>query len=253
MWAVVLLPRWLGSSDRYRDKRSVSRFRRSLNSMSKASARRGHRSHDVSASAGRGVSRVDTAPDDGAIDHHLDTGADPFVGSPEDSARQRARSHQKRAKALADSATRRRRTMAGLGAVTALAAVGALLGLASWLLPVVCGLALVGFVYLARSRSRSVAAARNGRADGRAEQTSAPAVDERTWAPRTAPEPRYMREPKATNFPREIDSTENGPWTAERMLEQAAALRTAGDIDEEIGLDELVYPDSYATPRAVNE
>ena len=43
MWAVVLLPAGSGTSDRYRDARTTQRFRRSLRSVS---ARR-HRSHDV--------------------------------------------------------------------------------------------------------------------------------------------------------------------------------------------------------------
>ena len=49
MWAVVLLPRWLGTSDKYRDARTTQRFRRSLRSVSV----RRHRSHDVAAMPGR--------------------------------------------------------------------------------------------------------------------------------------------------------------------------------------------------------
>ncbi|MCB0901114.1 MAG: hypothetical protein KDB83_03125, partial [Actinobacteria bacterium] len=74
-----------------------------------------------------------------------------------------------------------------------------------------------------------------------------------TWDPVPAHEPSYMRAPRATAVPREIDVDENGPWTAERMLEQAAALRAEGDVDSELGLDEYAYPQEYQTARAVNE
>ncbi len=246
MWAVVLIPRWLGTSDRYRDTRTSKRFQRSLHAVS----RRVHRSHDVAAMPGRKPGRVDTAPADAAIDRHLDEGIDPFVGTAEDGHRRRAREHQVRRQASAAAAMRRRRILAGLGGLTALAVVGALVGVVPLMWPVLLGAVLGGYVFLMRNPSRLAGPARP-----ELRRTAAAAADSTpadTWEPREAPEPSYMRAPRATAIPRELDSTKNGPWTAERMLEQAAALRTGEDAEAELGLDELAYPE-YEPARAVNE
>ena len=132
--------------------------------------------------------------------------------------------------------------------MTTLALVGAVLGVVPLMWPVLLGATLGGYVFLLRNPSRLVSTTA---AKAPAAQTP-PAEQPQTWQARQAPEPSYMRAPKATAVPREIDSTENGPWTAERMLEQAAALRSEQDIDAELGLDELAYPE-YETARAVNE
>lgn len=244
MWAVVLLPRWLGTSDRYRDTRTSKRFRRSLHAVSRPR----HRSHDVAAMPGAKASRVDTAPADSAIDRHLDLGIDPFVGTAEDGYRQRAKEQQVKRQAGVAAAVRRRRILAGLGGLTVLSLLGAVLGVVPLMWPVLLGAALGGYIFLLRNPSRLVTTPVAPAPVS--EATSAPKAQ--TWEARQAPEPSYMRAPKATAFPREIDSTQNGPWTAERMLEQAAALRTGQDVDAELGLDELAYPE-YETARAVNE
>lgn len=246
MWAVVLIPRWLGTSDRYRDTRTSKRFRRSLHAVS----RRVHRSHDVAAMPGRKPSRVDTAPADTAIDRHLDEGIDPFIGTAEDGHRRRAREHQVRRQASAVAAMRRRRILAGLGGTTVLAAVGAVVGVVPLMWPVLLGAALGGYVFLMRNPSRLSGQVRPVSQPAARPATASAAAD--TWEPREAPEPSYMRAPRATAVPRELDSTKNGPWTAERMLEQAAALRTGEDAEAELGLDELAYPE-YEPARAVNE
>lgn len=246
MWAVVLIPRWLGTSDRYRDTRTSKRFRRSLHAVS----RRTHRSHDVAAMPGRGPSRVDTAPADTAIDRHLDLGIDPFVGTPEDGHRRRARAHHARRQASVAAAVRRRRILVGLGGLTGLSLLGALAGAVPLMWPVLLGAALGGYVFLLRNPATLSGEVRTPApvAEPVAETPAAAA----TWEPREAPEPSYMRAPRATAVPRELDSTANGPWTTERMLEQAAALRSGEDIDAELGLDELAYPE-YEPARAVNE
>lgn len=250
MWAVVLLPRWLGTSDKYRDSRSAQRFRRSLQSVS---ARR-HRSHDVAAMPDGRSGRVDTAPADAAIDRHLDLGIDPFVGTAEDGHRRRARQQDARQRATAAAAIRRRRVVAGLGALTALFIVGAVVGLTSIAWAAISSLALAGYVYLLRGQSRARARAAEARRRERAGRIAPVSSESRsTWDPVPAHEPSYMRAPRATAVPREIDVDENGPWTAERMLEQAAALRAEGDVDSELGLDEYAYPQEYQTARAVNE
>lgn len=244
MWAVVLLPRWLGTSDRYRDTRTSKRFRRSLHAVSG----RKHRSHDVAAMPDGSSSRVDTAPADSAIDRHLDLGIDPFVGSAEDGHRQRARQQQERKRATVAAAVRRRRIVTGLGGLMSVSLVGAVLGFVPLMWPVLIGATFGGYLFLLRNPSKLVTAPP---ATGTPAPASAPIADQ-TWQPRSAPEPSYMRAPKATAIPREIDSTTNGPWTAERMLEQAAALRNGQDAEAELGLDELAYPE-YETARAANE
>ena len=244
MWAVVLLPRWLGTSDRYRDTRTSKRFRRSLHAVTS----RKHRSHDVAAMPGASASRVDTAPADSAIDKHLDLGIDPFVGTAEDGHRQRARQQQVRKQATVAAVVRRRRILAVLGGLSAISLVGAVLGVVPLMWPVLLGAALGGYVFLLKNPSRLVSQPAPRAQEAPVAEAAAPP----TWEPRESPQPSYMRAPKATHLPREIDSTDNGPWTAERMLEQAAALRTGQDVDAELGLDELAYPE-YETARAANE
>ncbi len=251
MWAVVLLPRWLGTSDRYRDARTTQRFRRSLRSVS---ARR-HRSHDVAAMPGAQAGRVDTAPADTAIDQHLDLGIDPFVGSPEDGHRRRARHHESREAAGVAAALRRKRILTGLAVVSLVSLLGLVAGFVPMPVAVLALAALAGYVYLLASQSRARARAQEARRrrDARA-ATGVPSAQRRdTWDPVEAPVPSYLRAPRATAVPREIDSDENGPWTAERMLEQAAALRSGQDAEDELGLDEYAYPSGYETARAVNE
>jgi hypothetical protein len=248
MWAVVLLPRWLGTSDRYRDARTTQRFRRSLRSVST------HRSHDVAAMPGARAGRVDTAPADSAIDQHLDLGIDPFVGSPEDGHRRRARRHESRRHARAAAAARRKRILIGLGSVTGLSLAGVLAGAVPVMFGILSTVALGAYVYLlvaqAKARARVLESRRR---DSQQRQATEEQPQRQTWEPVQAPVPSYMRAPRATAVPREIDSELNGPWTAERMLEQAAALRASDDIDAELGLDEYAYPQDYQPLRAVNE
>lgn len=251
MWAVVLLPRWLGTSDRYRDARTTQRFRRSLRSVSV----RRHRSHDVAAMPGRRAGRVDLAPADAAIDRHLDLGIDPFVGSAEDGHRQRARRQHERQRVTAVAAARRRRILIGLGGVSALLTVAAVLGFAPMPLAGLSLAALGGYIYLLRTQTQARARAAASRRQQARRVSSGQVADEHreTWEPVEAPVPSYLRAPRATAVPREIDSDGQGPWTAERMLEQAAALRSGQDAEAELGLDEYAYPREYETARAVNE
>ncbi len=250
MWAVVLLPRWLGTSDKYRDSRSAQRFRRSLQSVST----RRHRSHDVAATPDGRSGRVDTAPADAAIDRHLDLGIDPFVGTAEDGHRRRARQQDARQQATTAAAIRRRRIVLGLAVLTALLILGSLAGVTSIAWAAISSLMFGGYVYLLRTQSRARARAAAQRTRARPGQAAPASAGVRsTWDPMPAHEPSYMRAPRATAVPREIDVDEEGPWTAERMLEQAAALRADGDVDAALGPNEYAYPQEYQTARAVNE
>lgn len=82
------------------------------------------------------------------------------------------------------------------------------------------------------------------------------------WSPVEAPLPQYVNSARATEFPRNLDSTSNGDWTSERMLEQVEALRTPGaDAEYELGLDSFVdvprsardTDEGYDFRRAVND
>ena len=90
----------------------------------------------------------------------------------------------------------------------------------------------------------------------------ASAATEGRWEPVEAPLPGYLDSARATRMPRNLDSTANGDWTSERMLEQAEALRTPGaDAEFELGLDEFVdipgteiaEDHGYGHRRAVND
>ncbi len=94
--------------------------------------------------------------------------------------------------------------------------------------------------------------------DGRRASVAA----EGRWEPVEAPLPGYLDSARATRTPRNLDSTANGDWTSERMLEQAAALRTPGaDVEFELGLDDFVdipglesdEGHGYGNRRAVND
>jgi hypothetical protein len=204
---------------------------------------------------GRKASRVDTAPADAAIDKHLDLGIDPFVGTAEDTQRQRARHQQVRRHARVAAAVRRRRIMLGLSVVATLAVLGTVLGMTPLPLAAAVVGAWGGYGYLLRSQSAARARASAASRQRQARTTATDSADDvrDTWEPVRSPEPSYMRAPRATAVPREIDSDQNGPWTAERMLEQAAALRSGQDDEADLGLDEYAYPHEYQTARAVNE
>ena len=196
---------------------------------------------------------MDTAPADSAIDRHLDYGIDPFVGSVEDGHRRRARQQQVRELAAVDAASRRRRILIGLVAATGITFIGMALGFLSLTMFLISAVSLVVYGYLLRrqavARRQETLAARASGRSSTAPQTAA----DNTWNPVRSPEPSYMRASRATAVPRNIDDTAEGPWTAERMLEQAAALQSGEDVEAELGLDEYAHPSQYAGPRAVNE
>lgn len=83
------------------------------------------------------------------------------------------------------------------------------------------------------------------------------------WEPVESPLPTYVDAAPASRIRRNLDSTENGDWNSERMLEQAEALRTFdADVEAELGLDVVVevpeerrasYDDEIQYRRAVND
>lgn len=80
------------------------------------------------------------------------------------------------------------------------------------------------------------------------------------WDAVEAPLPGYLDSARATRIRRNIDSTANGDWTGERMLEQVEALRDPRkDAEAELGLDDYIdipgydERDGYGRRRAVNE
>ena len=81
------------------------------------------------------------------------------------------------------------------------------------------------------------------------------------WEPSEAPLPGYLDSARATRMPRNLDSSVNGDWTGERMVEQAEALRVPeADAEYELGLDDFVAVPGedaddygYSHRRAVND
>lgn len=116
-------------------------------------------------------------------------------------------------------------------------------------------------------RSAQPAARREGRNDDIRVLSASESEYERArnnvgsnWEPVDAPLPGYLDSARATRIRRNLDSSTNGDWTGERMLEQVEALRDPRyDAEAELGLDSYVdlpnydEGDGYGRRRAVNE
>ena len=233
MWAVVLLPRWLRTSDKYRDSCPLS-----------ASAVPRNRSLPgvialprCGGDARRPFRPGGYRPADAAIDRHLDLGIDPFVGQPKTAI---AAAHGSR---MPDSGPRRlpRSAGGGLSPVSAhrrrCSSSGAVVGLTSIAWAAISSLALAGYVYRA---SWPVASASPG-CRGQAARAGGPgslrcSSESRSTGsgarPRTVPHAGTTRDGRATGDRRGRER----PWTAERMLEQAAGAARRGDVDSELAL-----------------
>ena len=150
---------------------------------------------------------------------------------------------------------RRRRIVAVLAVVTVLLVAGAVMGVVPLPLAVVATGALGGYVYLLRAQSRARAQAAESRRH-RDQSRTAPAEARRqreTWEPvEVAGAVVHAGTARHRSAARDRLADER-PWTAERMLEQAAALRAGQDVEADLGLDEYAYPHEYETARAVNE
>jgi hypothetical protein len=226
VWAVVLVPAWLRRHDHMDSTRSVDRFSRSLQALSKRdsvfgiplpvpdaaegeSGRSGSRGSDVAPEVFT-VSRQDLSAVGGRM-----TGMVSSAG----------------AKASTASAAERRRVVLGilgLGlAVVAGLVVGGVLMPIALVVPV--GL-LVAFVAAARHQVRT--AQQRRRSDTQrvpATKVASAPVQRRvvagqageTWEARPATLPTYVTAPPAAEFPRVIDTATPGAWTAAAMLERA--------------------------------
>ncbi len=227
VWAVVLVPAWLRRHDHRDPERSVDRFSKSLQALAQRDTLLGIKLP--------GVSESDDDRDLAATSSQGSAAATGFEatrvlrvprseGATGDRARPRARPAARRAAA-------RRRLV--LGVLTGVLVVVAGLVVAGVLLPIAVAVpsALLGaFVVTARSQVRAARQARAARgrtatvhrsAAARPSGGSTGAAAAPTWEARPTTLPTYVTAPRAAEFPRVIDTTTPGAWTAAAMLERA--------------------------------
>ena len=226
VWAVVLVPAWLRRHDHMDSERSVDRFSRSLQALSKRDSVFGiplpvpESSEEENP---RSESRTsDAAPEVFTVTRQDLAGVSSRVSGIVSGASSKA--------ATASAAARRRVVLGilgvGLAVVVGLVVGGVLLPIA---LVVPVGL-IVAFVAAARHQVRSAQKRRSvqPRTLPTAKAASAPAQRRAvagqagaTWEARPATLPTYVTAPPAAEFPRVIDTATPGAWTAAAMLERA--------------------------------
>jgi hypothetical protein len=226
VWAVVLVPAWLRRQDHLDSERSVDRFSRSLQALSKRDSVLGIPLTSPDALEGE-ASHADS--------RGVDVAPEVFTVSREDlsavGSRVSGLVSGAGAKAATTSAAARRRVVLGvLGAgsavVAGLVAGGVLLPVA---LVVPLGL-IVAFVAAARHQVRTAQKRREVRprrapttqaSSTPAQRRAVPGQSGATWEARPATLPTYVTAPPAAEFPRVIDTATPGAWTAAAMLERA--------------------------------
>ena len=227
VWAVVLVPAWLRRHDHRASERSVDRFSRSLEALSRRDsvlgiplpAAEGSSSQDKPGPAAT-ASEVLQVKRPAAPDAGRASGADSRAG--------------------AASAARRRRIVLGALGVSFLVVAGLVAG--GVLLPVALAapaVLIVTFLGVARHQVRAAASRRAdaGRQMPVSRPVSAPAQggvvappsSGETWEARPTTLPTYVTAPAAAEFPRVIDTTTPGAWTAAAMLERAQQQRARAE------------------------
>jgi hypothetical protein len=226
VWAVVLVPAWLRRHDHLDSERSVDRFSRSLEALSRRDSVLGIPLPTAAAAereARRATSRGDdVAPEVRTVSRPSAANVGTRVSGIVAGAGSRA--------ATTSAAGRRRIVLAvlgvGLAVVAGLVVGGILLPIA---LVVPAGL-IVAFVVTARHQVRT--AQRRREAQGRrlaatpaastpVQRRVVPGQQGETWEARPATLPTYVTAPPAAEFPRVIDTATPGAWTAAAMLERA--------------------------------
>jgi hypothetical protein len=226
VWAVVLVPAWLRRHDHLDSSRSVDRFSRSLQALSKRDSVLGI-PLPVPESA-QGETRRSASPGE-------DVAPEVFTVSRQDLSAVRSRmtglASGASSRAASASAAARRRVVLGILAAGLLVVAGLVVG--GVLLPIAlvvpAGL-IVAFVTAARHQVRTAQQRRetHGARVPATQAASAP-VHRRvvagqtgaTWEARPATLPTYVTAPPAAEFPRVIDTATPGAWTAAAMLERA--------------------------------
>jgi hypothetical protein len=226
VWAVVLVPAWLRRHDHMDSERSVDRFSRSLQALSK---------RDSVFGIPLPIPEDSEGADPRSESRGTDAAPEVFTVSRQDlsavSSRVTGLVSGAGAKAATASAASRRRVVlavlgAGLAVVAGLVVGGVLLPIA---LVVPAGL-LGAFVVAARHQVRT-AQQRRATPTRRVPATQAASAPAQrrvvagqagaTWEARPATLPTYVTAPPAAEFPRVIDTATPGAWTAAAMLERA--------------------------------
>ncbi len=226
VWAVVLVPAWLRRHDHLDSERSVDRFTRGLQALSKRDSVFGIPLPIPEDSEGQAV-RTESRGSDVA--------PEVFTVSRQDlsaiSSRVTGLVSGANSKAAKASAAARRRVVLGILGAGFLVVVGLVVG--GVLLPIAlvvpAGL-IVAFVAVARRQVR-IAQQRRQAPTRRAPATHAATTPAQrrvvagqagaTWEARPATLPTYVTAPPAAEFPRVIDTATPGAWTAAAMLERA--------------------------------
>ena len=223
VWAVVLVPAWLRRHDHRDSERSVDRFSRSLEALSQRDSLLG-----IPLPAAQGVD-VEAKP------RRTAPASEVFrVKRPAAPAAGRASAAGSRASAA--SAAKRRRIVLGVLSASFVVVAGLVAG--GVLLPVALAAPaalIVAFVGVARHQVRTAALRRSDVASTApvSRPVSAPAqgrpvarpASGETWEARPTTLPTYVTAPAAAEFPRVIDTTTPGAWTAAAMLERAQQQR----------------------------
>lgn len=258
VWAVVLVPRFLRHHDESKRRRETDRLQAAL---------------------------APEPPSHGA-EHRAGSWAEYLLSLSNIDASHWI--HQVRAP-QGQHARRRRTVVMALGGTTAVAVLGAVIGVLPGFVAVFAAMLLGGYIaamftQMRRWESAGSAAAPSAAAQEGASYESAQRARRSTdgvrvvrhdqdagaaWDPRETTLPTYVSKPKASKIPRRIDLThDRAGWTGADMVEQARRQQHGPDVQEQYEREfEVVAPDQdqevaqYAYPdederyyrRAVNE
>ena len=226
VWAVVLVPAWLRRHDHMDSERSVDRFSRSLQALSKRDSVFGIPLPIPESSEGespRSESRGrDAAPEVFTVRRQDLAGVSSRVSGLASGAS---------SKSATGSAAARRRVVLGILGVGLAVVAGLVIG--GVLLPIALVVPvslIVAFVAAARHQVRTAQKLREVKPRSLPTTRAASAPAQRgvvagqagtTWEARPATLPTYVTAPPAAEFPRVIDTATPGAWTAAAMLERA--------------------------------
>ncbi len=181
LWAVVLVPQWLRRHERNSEHRTTLTFHRAMRTLERRRAARGvsRAKHDVDVVVSGARTRVHdrVAVDDAgtsAIDKHLDSGADPFVGSVDEQEVIDARRVRSQIRAREAASRRRRQVQQVLVALSLISVVLLVMGIMPLMVAILSPLALGVFWYVSRRQAEvaRLATARRSRRDEVANATA---------------------------------------------------------------------------------
>lgn len=255
LWAVVLVPHWLQRHDRRAEHRSAERFRRAMQSLKR------HEVGDPEGSAARAdgdAHRRTVSEYAGPRRVRVQGAAEAETGSQPVAVRADAAPAASSTRALA--AQRRRRTALVLTISALLAASASIVGLVPAWVPIGVLLVLGTFLALGAwsvNRRKSTSGARNARpTSGQQASASAPGSSragrsreagastrgtDAPWSAVPPVVPTYVQIADQDRVAAGYGSALETDWTAQRMMEQAEALKgDKQDVLGEVGLDDYV-------------